>query len=456
MRGNIQPPYSIEAEQAVLGSLMLNNDLWDDLGRQVGKDDFYRQDHRLIFGAIVDLFSRRYPVDFITLSEFCREKGILEDCGGVAYLGTLASDLGSTANFRAYAQVVRDKATLREVAAAASSILEKAYSPDGDSTELVLDTSEQKIFEIRRKRAQGRENCMQVADLVPEFQANLEKLVAHKGAVPGLKTGFRKLDQMTHGLHPGDLIIVAGRPGMGKTSFAMNIAEHAAFVQKVPTVFFSMEMASQQLFVRLVSSAGRIDQGALRSGIMQDEDWDRLVSLMPLLQEAPLFIDETPALTPLDLRSRVRAIARRQNLGLVVIDYIQLMQIPNSRENRTNEVAEISRGLKALAKEMRVPVIALSQLSRAVASRDSKRPVMTDLRDSGGIEQDADLILFVHREAYYRDGRVENAGQSTEKLDQSEIIVAKHRNGSTGTVPVNFLDRFTRFEDFVEFEPTEM
>lgn len=434
------PPQSIESEQAVLGAIMIDNRLLDDLAGLLVADDFYRREHRTLYLLIVEMAKAKLPIDFVTVCARANEHQLLEQCGGQSYIGSLLNELSSLINFHRYAEIVREKSILRSLIQVASDTQKAALQPGARQIDEILENAERSIFDIRRRRVGNQDPVKSVGEYLPAFHQNLEDLVANGGKLPGLSTGFSGLDVMTKGLHAGDLLIIAGRPGMGKTSFAMNIAEHVALHQKVPVAFFSMEMPANQLVLRLISSVGRIDQSRLRGGDLGDREWDCLVRATDLLQGAPLYIDETPALNPGELRSRIRNLARKCSLGLVVIDYLQLMQIPMTRENRTNEIGEISRGLKSLAKEFRVPVIALSQLNRALENRDNKRPKMSDLRDSGGIEQDADVILFVHRESYYNKLQKEDRALS-------EIIIAKHRNGPTGEVMTFFTDRFTRFDD---------
>ena len=433
------PPHSIEAEQSVLGGLLLNNRAWFDLNSQVAEEDFYTHDHRVIFRGIAELLGQNKPCDFVTLSEHLRHQNRLEEAGGVSYLGTLAADTPSAANVQAYAEIVRERSVLRSLISAGQDIAELGYQPDGRPSGALIDVAEQQVFAIR---ARGRKAASQVKAmpvLMDAIEDRIERLRANPDAFAGTPTGFVELDKMTQGMHAADLIIVGGRPGMGKTSFAMNIAEHVAIEQKKPTLVFSMEMSAEQLALRVVSSYGRIDQQALRSGHLEDHDWSRLVSASGLLRESPLFIDETGSLSPQDLASRARRMAMQEPLALIVVDYIQLMQVPNNRENRTNEISEISRSLKALAKELKTPIIALSQLSRTLESRTDKRPIMSDLRESGSIEQDADVVLFVYRDDYHNK---ESLVQGT-----AEIIIAKQRSGPTGKIKTAFLGKYTRFEN---------
>jgi replicative DNA helicase len=433
------PPHSIEAEQSVLGGLLLNNRAWYELADQLGEEDFYTQDHRVIFRAVSELMAQAKPCDFVTLSEHLRQQNRLEEAGGIAYLGTLAADTPGAANIKAYADIVRERSVLRGLIAVGQDVAELGYQPDGRDPATLIDFAEQSVFRLRERGDKARSQYFEMSTLIESVEKRLEMLREHPESFSGLPTGFGEFDKLTTGLHAGDLVIVAGRPGMGKTSFAMNIAEHVAIEQKKPTAVFSMEMSAEQLALRVLSSFGRIDQQRLRSGELEDHDWSRLVSAGGLLREAPLYIDETGALSPLELRARARRMAAQRGLKLIVVDYIQLMQVPSTRENRTNEISEISRGLKALGKELGVPVIAISQLSRGVESRDNKRPRMSDLRESGGIEQDADVVVFVYRDEYYN--------KDSPDRGTAEIIIAKQRNGPTGMIKTAFLGQYTRFDN---------
>lgn len=435
-----QPPHSLEAEQSVLGGLMLDNRAWYDLSDKLSEDDFYTEQHRLVFRAIGGLLSASRPCDFVTLSEQLRHEGLLEQAGGIAYLGELAADTPGAANIRAYAEIVRERSVLRSLIAAGQDIAGLGFEPDGREQDTLIDLAEQTVFGIRERGERAKSNYYEMPPLIASIEDKLEQLRRDPNSFNGIPTGFIDFDKLTTGLHPGDLVIVAGRPGMGKTSFAMNVAEHVAIENKLPVAVFSMEMSAEQLAMRVLSSFGRIDQQRLRKGELDDTDWSRLASAGGLLREAPLFIDETGALSPNDLRARARRIAARHGVKLIVVDYIQLMQVPSSRENRTNEISEISRNLKSLAKELSVPIIAISQLSRGVESRDNKRPRMSDLRESGGIEQDADVIVFVYRDEYYTKEQCAEPGVA-------EIIVSKQRNGPTGTVKTAFLGPYTRFDN---------
>jgi len=433
------PPYSIEAEQSVLGGLMLDNRAWYELTDQINDVDFYRQDHQLIYRAISDLIGTNKPCDLITLSDHLRDLGKLDDAGGLAYLGMLANDTPSAANVLAYAEIVRERSVLRSLCTAGNDIAELGFRPAGRQPTELIDVAEQKVFAIRERgmRAQGTYVAMpRVMDEVFERVSNLRD---NPMGTAGLPTGFLEFDNKTSGLGPGDLMILAARPSMGKTSFSMNIAEHVAFERKEGVIMFSMEMSAEQLGVRVVASRGWIPMQKLRSGELDDHEWDQFTRTVSQLRGAPLFIDETGALSPNEIRARARRLAQRENIRLIVVDYIQLMQVPGTKENRTNEISEISRSLKALAKELAVPIIVLSQLNRGVEQRDNKRPRMSDLRESGGIEQDADLIVFIYRDEVYNP--------NSDKKGTAEIIIAKQRNGPLGTVTVDFHGQYTRFDN---------
>jgi replicative DNA helicase len=433
------PPHSIEAEQSVLGGLMLDNRPYYDLADRLSAEDFYRADHQMIYRAIGELISANKPCDFVTLSEHLRNQGKLEEAGGIAYLGSLAVDTYSVSNLLHYADIVRERSVLRSLIAIGTDVAEMGYRPEGRSPTELIDEAEQRVFAIRERGAKNASQYLEMPRLMDQVEHRIDLLRNNPNALAGLATGFSDFDKKTTGLHPGDLVIVAGRPSMGKTSFAMNIAEHAAIVDKKPTAVFSMEMSADQLATRVLSSFGRISQERLRSGHLDDNDWSRLVSASALIREAPLYIDQTGALSPLDLRARARRMAARHDLKLIVVDYLQLMQVPGNKENRTNEISEISRNLKSLAKELNLPIIALSQLNRAVEQRDNKRPRMADLRESGGIEQDADVVAFIYRDEVYNP-------QSPDK-GTAEIIIAKQRNGPLGMIKTAFLGHFTRFDN---------
>lgn len=436
------PPHSIDAEMSVLGGMMLDNGAGFEVLDLLKEADFYLHAHQLIFASMRDLLSTHKPCDFLTVTEQLRYINKLEEAGGLAYVGTLANDTPSAANTMAYAEIVRERSVLRQLISTGQGIADIGFRPEGRNASALLEEAEQKVFALRQGDAKGRVQYHQMPPLLDHISKSLEEAKGKEGGRKGLETGFRDFDKQTNGLHPGDLVIVAGRPGMGKTSFAMNIAEHVAIESHQPVAVFSMEMAAEQLVFRVISSFGGIDQQNLRNARMDDSEWDRLASAMGLMREAPLFIDETGGLSPLELRARARRIAARHGLSLIVVDYIQLMQVPGS-DNRANEVAEISRSLKALGKELSVPVIALSQLNRGVEQRDNKRPRMADLRESGGIEQDADVVVFVYRDDYYYPETSADKGQA-------ELIIAKQRSGPTGTVKVQFDGKYTKFRDLAD------
>ncbi|MFC4727588.1 replicative DNA helicase [Coralloluteibacterium thermophilus] len=433
------PPQSIEAEQAVLGGLMLAPDSLDTVGDALSEEDFYRRDHRLIYRGIRELSNRGQPFDAVTLGEWFESNGVAEQVGGGAYLIELASTTPSAANIKAYAEIVREKAVLRQLIEAGTEIVNDGFQPEGRTTSEVLSNAEQKVFKIAEQGARGRRAYVPLRDAMKEAFQMLQERYENQGNVTGLPTGFNDFDEMTAGLQPSDLIILAARPAMGKTTFALNMAEYAAMKSKKTAVVFSMEMSASQLAFRLISSMGRVNAGRLRTGQLEDEDWSRVNSAIKMLSEVKIFIDDTPALSPNEVRSRCRRIKREHDLGIVVIDYLQLMQVPGNNENRATEISEISRSLKALAKELHVPVIALSQLNRGLESRTDKRPVMSDLRESGAIEQDADIIIFIYRDDYYHK-------ESPDK-GLAEIIIGKQRNGPTGSVKLKFFGEYTRFDN---------
>ena len=436
------PPHSIEAEQAVLGGLMLENGAWDQIADRVAEEDFYRHDHRLIFRAIADLAERGSPFDIVTLSEWFQSRGELETVGGLAYLGTLAKDTPSAANIRAYADIVRERAILRRMIEVGTTIADSGYNADGRDSKELLDDAERRVFEIAEHGARSQQGFKSIKSLLKTTVEHIDSLFERDDPITGLPTGYNDFDEMTSGLQHGDLVIVAGRPSMGKTTFAMNVAEYAAIKRKTPVAIFSMEMPGEQLAMRMLSSMGRINQQRLRTGRLEEEDWPRLTSAVSMFTEVPLFIDDSPALSPTEIRARARRLMREHGqLGLIVIDYLQLMQAGSrAGENRATEISEISRGLKALAKELSVPVIALSQLNRSLEQRPNKRPVMSDLRESGAIEQDADVIVFIYRDEVYNP---ESPDKGT-----AEIIIGKQRNGPIGTVRLTFLGQYTKFENF--------
>ncbi len=435
------PPHSIEAEQSVLGGLMLDNQTWDRIVEILQEKDFYRHEHRLIFQAMQDLSQRNNPFDVLTLAETLKNKGHLDSIGGEIYLFELAKNTPSVANIHAYADIVRERSVLRQLIGISNEIGESAFNPDGRHSLELVDEAERKIFAIaeQNERNQGPAT---VRSLLPKAVERIQTLHDTGNAITGLATGYTDLDEMTSGLQPADLVVIAGRPSMGKTGFAMNIAEHAAIKNGKPILVFSMEMPGDALVMRMLSSLGRIDQHHLRNGKLKDEDWPRITSSVAMLSETQMLIDDSAGLSPVELRARSRrAVKEHGQLGLIVIDYLQLMQVPGIKENRTAEISEISRSLKSLAKELSVPVIAISQLNRGLEQRADKRPVMSDLRESGAIEQDADLILFIYRDEVYNE--------NTPDKGIAEIIIAKQRNGPIGKIRLTFLGKYTRFENFV-------
>ena len=435
------PPNSVEAEQSLLGGLMQDGAAWDKVADLIVADDFYRKDHQLIFSAVAELAEDGHPSDVVTVSEFLENRGKLADSGGLEYLATLANETPGAANVRAYARILRERSTLRSLIKAGNEISGNAFSTDGRTATDLVDEAERLVFEIAEKGSRGRAGFRSLKQILPATVDRIDLLHQSGGDITGIPSGFTEFDRLTAGLQPGDLIIIAGRPSMGKTTFAVNIAENAAIGAKVPTAIFSMEMPSEQLAFRMISSLGRVDQSHLRTGKFPDEDWSRINTAVQLMSDAPIYIDDSPGLSPTEIRARARRLKREANLGLIVIDYLQLMQVHGNTENRATEISEISRSLKALAKELSVPIIALSQLNRSVEQRTDKRPVMSDLRESGAIEQDADLIIFIYREEVYQP--------ETGKKGIADISVAKQRNGPIGDFPLTFVGRFTKFENWV-------
>ena len=434
------PPHSIEAEQAVLGGLMLDNRAWEQIADRISEEDFYRKEHRLIFRAIAILESKDSPFDVITLSEELEKHEELADAGGLAYLGRLAKETPSAANIRAYADIVRERSVLRQLIEIGTDIAGSAFNPEGRDSKQLLDEAERRVYSIAEQGVKAGKGFVDIKKLLSLTVDKIDALFEQEGTITGVPTGFTEFDNMTTGLQKGDLVIVAGRPSMGKTTFSMNIAENAAIAQNLPVAIFSMEMPGEQLTMRMISSLGRINQQRLRTGDLQDEDWPRITSAVSLLSEKKIFIDDSAALSPSEVRARARRLKREHGLGLVVVDYLQLMQVPGG-ENRATEISEISRSLKALAKELEIPVIALSQLNRSLEQRTDKRPVMSDLRESGAIEQDADLIVFIYRDEVYNS---ESPDKGT-----AEIIIGKQRNGPIGKTRVTFLGEYTKFENFI-------
>jgi replicative DNA helicase len=444
IRSKVTPPHSIEAEQALLGSLLLTPSSFATIEGLLGSSDFYRHDHAEIFKAIIDLNHRNTSADVVTVYEYFESRNATDGLEGGAYLTSLANNVVSAANVRAYAEIVREKSILRQLIDIGNEISASAYKSDGKSAQQLLEQAERHVFAIAEKGLQSSSNYESIAALLKPAYDQIAELSKKQSDITGVPTHLTDLDRHTAGLQKSDLIILAGRPAMGKTSLAMNIAQNAAIQSQVPVAVFSMEMSKSQLAFRLFSSLGAINQGRLRTGKLTDEDWGGLTSAMSLLKTAPIYIDDTPALSPAQVRARARRLKREFDIGLIVIDYLQLMQVPDTRENRATEIAEISRGLKALAKELDIPVIALSQLNRALEQRPNKRPAMADLRESGSIEQDADLILFIYRDEVYNP--------DTPAKNLAEVIIGKHRNGATGTVELLFEGEYLRFRNYTRME----
>ncbi len=437
------PPHSIEAEQSLLGALLLDNGAFDRIADLLAVEDFYRDDHRRIYRHIVKLIDRTQPADVVTVADSIETSEDKDRTGGPAYLVSLAQSTPSALHIRRYAELVRERSVQRRLAQVATEIAESALTPTGKEVGQLLDEAEARIMEVGEKGSRGTQGFEQIQPVLARVVERIDFLYRqeNKSDVTGLSTGFYDLDKLTAGLQEGELVIVAGRPSMGKTAFALNIAENVAVGHGIPVAIFSMEMAASQLASRLLGSIARVDQTKMRTGNLGDEEWSHLSTAMAKLHEAPIFIDETGGLNALELRTRARRIHRQcGKLGLIVVDYIQLMSATSEGENRATEVSEITRSLKSLAKELKAPVVALSQLNRALESRTEKRPMMSDLRESGAIEQDADVILFVYRDEVYSPEKPEAKGRA-------EIIIGKQRNGPIGKVDLTFLGQFTRFEN---------
>ncbi|MFC3549587.1 replicative DNA helicase [Lysobacter cavernae] len=434
------PPQSVEAEQAVLGGLMLTSEAYDRIADQLSEHDFYRRDHQLIFRAICELAEKNRPFDAVTLGEWFESMGLAEQVAGGAYLIELASTTPSAANIAAYAEIVRDKAILRQLIDVGTGIVNDGFQPDGRESSEILEEAERQVLAIAQANNSGKTDFTPVNKALSEAFDVLQTRFASGGSVTGLPTGYTELDELTAGLQKTDLIILAARPAMGKTTLALNMAEYAAFRSKLPVAVFSMEMSASQLALRLISSVGRVNAQRLRTGQLEDEDWSRVTSAIRQLREAKIFIDDEPGLSPVKLAAKARRLKREHGLGLIVIDYLQLMSVPGNNENRATEISEISRSLKGLAKELQVPIIALSQLNRSLETRADKRPVMADLRESGAIEQDADMIMFIYRDDYY------NKENSPDK-GLAEVIIGKQRSGPTGSLKLKFFGEYTRFDN---------
>ena len=437
------PPHSIEAEQSLIGGLLIDNAAWDRIGDVVRETDFYRDDHRRIFRHIGKLIQQGRPADVVTVYESIEQSNEVDQTGGLGYLGEIANATPSAANIRRYAEIVHERGILRQLVTVGDEIAGNALNPAGRDVKTLLDDAEQRIFQIAEAGNRSNNGFVAIQPLLGEVVERMETLLARdsQSDITGVATGFADLDRLTSGLQPGDMIVVAGRPSMGKTAFALNIAEHVGVDLRLPVAIFSLEMSGPQLATRFLSSVGRIDQTKLRTGRLTDDEWDRMTVALGKLHEAPIHIDETGAINSTDLRARARRLHRQfGKLGLIIIDYLQLMSSNRDGENRATEISEISRSIKALAKELQVPIIALSQLSRKVEERNDKRPLMSDLRESGAIEQDADIIMMMYREEYYKP--------DTQDKGMAEVIITKHRNGPTDTVRLTFLGEYTKFENF--------
>ncbi|MZR63468.1 replicative DNA helicase [Alcanivorax sp. DP30] len=433
------PPNSVEAEQAILGGLLLNNSAWDDVAERVGARDFYRKAHRQIFEVIAQLVEEENPCDLVTVSQALTQLGQLDDIGGMTYLSELARNTPSAANITAYAEIVRERSILRQLINVSHDVANSAFNTEGRKSLEILDQAESAIFEIAEQQKKGS-GPQDIKTVLKKTVDRIDELYKNKSAITGVTTGFDELDKMTGGLQPSDMVVIAGRPSMGKTTFAMNLCENVAIKAGKPVLVFSMEMPADSIVMRMLASLGRINQTSVRSGNLEKDDWPRITSAIHMLSEQKFFIDDTPALSPLEMRARARRVAREcgGELGCIMVDYLQLMQVPGV-DNRVNEISEISRSLKGLAKELNCPVLALSQLNRSLEQRPNKRPVMSDLRESGAIEQDADLITFLYRDEVYN--------KDTNEKGVAEVIIGKQRNGPIGTVRLAFQGQFSRFDD---------
>ena len=440
------PPQNLEAEQSILGSILLDNSAINSALEILSVNDFYNEAHRKIFKIIVELSEKNEPVDLITLSSALKDRNLLDSAGGSAYLASLVDNVPSAANVANYAKIVKEKAILRGLIGSATNIITDCYD-QGSDVDQILDNAEHSIFEIAENKV--RPSFYPIRDIVKESFRSIEDLYARKELITGVPTGFEKIDDMTSGLQNSDLIIIAGRPSMGKTAFALNIAQFAALETQIPVAVFSLEMSKEQLAFRMLASEARVDSQRLRKGFLGETDWPKLTTAAGRLSEAPLFIDDTPAITVLEMKAKSRRLKADQGLGLIVVDYIQLMRSSGYRDSREQEISEISRSLKSLAKELKVPVIALSQLNRKVEDRTNRRPQMADLRESGAIEQDADVIAFIYRDELY------NKSEDNPEKGIAEIIIGKQRNGPTGTVKLAFLEKFTSFENLARSESTQ-
>lgn len=436
------PPHSIEAEQSVLGSMLIAPESWDKVAEVIIAEDFYNRAHQTIFAAILDVLKHNQPVDLITTSEQLEKNSLLDEIGGFAYLAELAKNTPSAANVVAYAQIIKERAITRELIGVAHNIAEVGFNPEGRNSHELLDLAESQVFEIAEKRTGENEGPRDIEKVLGKTIDRLEALVKSGKEVTGVSTGFTDLDKKTSGLQASDLIIVAARPSMGKTTFAMNLCENAMMSEEKPVLVFSLEMPSEQIMMRMLASLSRVDQTKIRTAQLDDSDWERISRTMAMLKEKDsLYVDDSSGLTPMDVRTRARKLARdKGGISMIMIDYLQLMRVPSLSENRTLEIAEISRSLKALAKELEVPVVALSQLNRGLEQRADKRPVNSDLRESGSIEQDADLIMFIYRDEVYHE--------NSEYKGVAEIIIGKQRNGPIGTSRLTFQGQFSRFDNY--------
>ncbi len=435
------PPQNLEAEQSVLGAILIENNALNRAIEVISEGDFYRESHRKIYSAIIELFDRGEAIDIITVSEHLSKQGALELVGGNAYIASLATQVPTAANVLYHSKIVREKALLRDLLRTSTDIVAKVYEDAGENAEDLVDFAERSIFEIADSRTKGK--LIPLKDVVKDSFEMIEKLYAKKETVTGVATGFRDMDNMTTGFQPGDLVIIGGRPSMGKTAFALNVAEHVAVDNKEPVALFSLEMATEQLVMRLLCSDARVNSNDVRRGFVNKEDWNKLTTSAGRLYDAPFFIDDSSNINVLEMRAKARRLKMEHGLSLIIVDYLQLMRGRSNMERREQEISDITRSLKALAKELKVPVIALSQLNRGVELRTDKRPSLSDLRESGAIEQDADIIIFLYRdEVYHKD--------NPEKKGKAELIVAKQRNGPTGTIRVSFLDYCTRFADLAD------
>ena len=443
------PPHSVQGEQSVLGGLMLNSDAWNEISDKISSEDFYRREHQLIFKAMRALSEADQPLDVVTIAEELERRSELNDVGGMPYLGMLANETPTASNVPAYARIVREQSVMRQLIKVGNKIADSGYRPEGRPVDDLLDQAETEVFKIADQKDKGRQGFQDIQALLTKTVDKIDLLFNSDDALTGVSSGFSDFDGRTSGLQKADLVIVAGRPSMGKTTFAMNMCENVAIGAGVPVAIFSMEMPAEALTMRMISSLGRINQQAVRSGKLEDDDWPRVTSAVNILSQAKIFIDDSAALTPNEIRARCRRLQKEHGqLGMVMVDYLQLMRAPEAGDNRVNEISAISRGLKALAKELNCPVVALSQLNRSLEQRPNKRPVMSDLRESGAIEQDADLIVFIYRDEVYNEDSPDKG--------KAEIIIAKQRNGPIGTVNLTFQGQFTRFDNFARDVYEEM